>query len=173
MLSTVAVFATLTGLAALGCDDDALCEAGEHCECPGNDACYFECDGDGCDMACSSMVACGAVCENDCSLECHDMNDCTSSCGDNCTVDCHNLDDCGVICGASCNYSCHDVDRCGVRAGPNSTIDCTNVSSCVVECEGRCSVSCQGVGNGCTVRCAGGDDPISCSGSLRACGSCP
>ena len=169
-LSTLAF--ALAPLFALACDD-AFCEAGEPCDCSNRDQCFFECEGSGCDMSCSAMTTCGAVCENDCTMECHDVSDCSSSCGDNCTIDCHNLDDCGVICGADCDYTCEQSSRCGVRAGPNSIIDCRDVSSCVVECDGRCEVTCLRVGgDGCTVRCANGDDPTSCPGGLQVCGSC-
>jgi hypothetical protein len=177
-VSVARAFSTLALLLgssfALACEDDAQCEAGEPCHCENQSFCFFECSGDGCDMECSSVDSCGAVCENDCTVECHDMNDCTASCGDNCSVDCNGLVDCGAICGPSCNYRCNDASRCGVRVGPNSSVDCTSVASCAVECEGTCDVTCTNVGEECSVRCLGGGAPMSCPDpDVRACGSCP
>jgi hypothetical protein len=168
-----AVLLSLVPLLALACEDDGRCGDGESCRCQDENYCFFECEGDGCDMSCNSVVSCGAVCEDDCSVECHDMKDCTASCGDDCTIDCHNTEECGAICGPHCDFECHDATKCGVRVGSNSTVDCTNVASCAVECEGSCRVTCQNVSDDCTVRCSDGDDAVTCSGNVRACGSCP
>lgn len=169
-LSTLAL---LLGPGLVLACEDARCEAGEPCHCQNEAYCFFECAGDGCNMSCDSVGSCGTVCEHDCTVECHDMDECTASCGDNCTVDCHNLVDCGAICGPSCDYTCQDASKCGVRVGPNSTVNCARVPSCVVECEGSCRVTCGANVPECTVRCSGGDAPVSCPGNVRACGSCP
>lgn len=131
---------------------------GTSCGCRGGQHCELDCPALGCDVECSDVSNCDAICGDSCDLSCHNNSNCDLQCGDACSVDCHAVSNCDVECGNDCE------------------VDCSNLSNCdVVMISGE--ATCHSVGH-CDIRCAlpdGKTEPASdCGGSRYRCpvGSC-
>ena len=105
-------------------ESHSLCDEERVCRCAGLEVCEVDCEGAGCDVACS------------------DLDDCGVSCAEDCSIDCDSLSTCQAECGERCDYSCTNASDCDVLVGDASSVSCNSVGRCAVTCEGACEVDC-------------------------------
>lgn len=125
---------------------DCSCTSDKECACVADGGCSFDCQTEGCKLACGTNGTCEGACAKDCDASCPE--------GSVCTIDL----------GQSGDLKCTNAD-CELTAGDEADISCDG-GSCRITCTARCDIGCT-EGTVCEVKCAGDSDFQTIEGSMQ------
>jgi hypothetical protein len=125
---------------------DCVCSADKECSCTAEKGCSFDCQGDGCKIACGTDGTCEGGCGKDCDASCPEGSQCAIDLGQSGDIKCTNAD-------------------CEITAEDEADVACDG-GTCAITCIARCDVACVG-GAVCEVKCAGDSEFKPIEGSLQ------